>query len=155
MSLKRFIKNVAKAISNLFKGLTKVAKKAVDLAVKVVNEIKNFDAENPQAINFITALIPGDVDDKIVAAVRAKLPKIMISLKLVDETLKLSDTEIIIAGIKELQKLKGIQRNITLNSLAILIADVAADGRITWDELSMLVKWYYDNVANKDVDTTI
>lgn len=155
MSFKTFISGIAQAVSKLFKNLTKVAKKSVDIAIKVVDEIKQFDAEHPEAVNLLTALIPGDADNRIAENIRAKLPEIMLKLKLVDETLELPDAQILIAGIKALQSMEGIYKNATLNSLAILITDAAADGKVTWDELALLPKWYYDNVAVEDVDTTI
>lgn len=155
MSLKSWFKEVGQVISRIFRMLTKASKKAVDVAIRVVDEIKSFDTAHPEAANLIAALIPGDVDDKIVAKIRAKLPEIMTKLRLADATLQLSDLEIILAGIKALQSLEGVYRKTALNSLAILITDVIADGKITWDELAMLPKWYYDNVADDDVDTDL
>lgn len=152
---KEFIKKVAQSISRVFKSLTTVAKKSVSLAVKIVDKIKEFDTNNPGVADFLTGLTKTKADDRALAAVRAKLPEIFIKLRLVDTTLGLPDHEIIIAGIKELQKLEGIERNMMLNNLAIWITDAAADGEITWDELAMLPKWYYDNLKEDDVDTDI
>lgn len=155
MSLKSFLNKIGHFFSNLFKSLTKVAKKAVEVGVDVTNAIKQFDTEHPEAANLLTALIPGTLDDKIRDRVRAALPDIMVRLRLADATLDGKADEVLIAGIKAIQSLTGSERNTFLNSLSVLIAEVAADGEVDLDDLLYLQQWFYKNQKEDEVDTTV
>lgn len=156
MSLKSFFKKIGDFFSNLFKGLAPQLKKAVDIGVRITDEIKKFDTEHPGVVNIINQLIPGDTDDKIAADIREKLPEIMIELKLVDATLGLTDpNEIVAAGVKVVQQLSGDYRSSFLNSLSIILTRVASDGKIDWDDAIFLGKWYYDHRDNPEVDTQV
>lgn len=155
MSLKSFLHKIGQFFSNLFKSLTGIAKKAVAIGVEVTNAIKEFDALHPEAANLLTALIPGHVDDDIKNKIRAELPLIMVKLKLVDSALDKTDVEILLAGIQAIQDLTGSQRSVFLNSLSVLIAEVAADGEVDLDDLLYLQKWYYENAPKEDIDTNV
>lgn len=156
MSLKNVLKDVGQWISRLFKKLLPAVKRAVDTAVKVTSAIKDFDTTNSGVVDIITKIIPGDTDDKVVAKVREKLPEVMLQLKLIDTTLNLTDPqEIVAAGIKTIQQMSGDYRSATLNSISIVLSMVAADGKLDWNDAVYLVKWYYDNVDNEDVDTSL
>lgn len=47
----------------------------LEIAIKLTNKVK--DALNSKAIDFITSLIPGDLDNKIAEILKAKLPIII------------------------------------------------------------------------------
>lgn len=156
MSIKSFLQSIAHFISRIWKDMTPIAKKSVAIAVSVVDAIKKFETDNPNIINFITSTIPGDVDEKIVAAIRAELPKAVVELKLIDATLGLTDpNEIVVAATKVIQQMSGDYKSATLNSLAIILTRVAADGKIDWADAVYLGKWFYDHKDNEEVDTTI
>lgn len=155
MSLKSFLHKIGQFFSNLFKSLTKVAKKAVEVGVDVTNAIKQFDTEHPEAANLLTSLIPGTLDDAIKDKIRGALPEIMVKLRLADATLDGKADEILIAGIKAVQSLTGSERSTFLNSLSVLIAEVAADGEVDLDDLLYLQQWFYKNQKNDEIDTTV
>lgn len=156
MSLKSILHGIGNFFSRMFKKLAPIAKKAVDIGVRVTDEIKKFDTEHPDVINTITKLIPGDIDDNIAGKIREKLPEVMLELKLVDATLGLTDPqEIVAAGIKVIQQMAGDYRSATLNSLSIILTRIAADGKIDWADAVYLGKWYYDHKDNDKVDTTV
>lgn len=59
----------------------------LEILVTVTNKVK--DALNSGAVDFLTSVIPTDIDDKLVALIRGKLPKIVateILLKSFDDT---------------------------------------------------------------------
>ena len=145
MSLKSFFKKITSFFSKLFHSLLPELKEAVKFGVVLVNKIKEFDAAHPEVADVLTAIIPGDWDDKLKERVRAELPKILVELKLVDSTLGLSDNEIVLAGIKALTELSARAKAPFLNSLSQLIAQVAADGKLDWDDVVYLEKWVYDH----------
>lgn len=144
--MKKLINSIWSFVCNLFSKLSPLAKKAIDVAVTVTDAMKNFDTKSPQVADIITALIPGNVDDNIKNILRANLPKIVVELKLVQAVEGLTDpNEIMLAAVKELQQLSGDYRSAFLNSLSQIIASVAADGKLNWDDLAYVIKWYFDN----------
>lgn len=155
MSLASILRDIGNWISKKWKSLTPIAKKAIGIAVDVTTAIKLFDTASPQIADIITRLIPGDKDDKAVALIRAKLPLVMLELKLVDETLGLTDPEeIVLAGIKVIQQMQGDYKWGTLNNLSIILARIAADGKLDWNDAVYLAKYFYDNDPNPDNDTS-
>jgi len=62
-------------VAKLFTKIPDEVKEKVSLAVKIVNSIKVF-IESPTA-DLITAIIPGDTDDKIKVWLRIFLPKLL------------------------------------------------------------------------------
>lgn len=154
--MKKILKSIWNWLSNLFRKLSPELRKAVDVAVEIGNNIKNWDAQNHEFIDVITKLIPGGVDDAIVARIREKLPEIVTELNLVQATAGLTDPdEIVAAAIKTIQQMAGDYRSATLNSLAIIISRVAADGKLDWNDATYLLKWYYDHKHNTEVDTDL
>ena len=154
--MKKFFAMIGHFFSNLFKGLAPELKKAVSIGVAITDAIKNFDLAHPEVADIITKLIPGDIDDKIAAAIRAKLPELVTELKLVDATLNLTNpNEIVAAAVKVLQQMSGDYKSATLNSLSIIISRIAADGKLDWNDAVYLGKWLYDHKDNAEVDTTL
>lgn len=156
MGLGKIIKSIVNFFANLFRKLAPELRKAVDVAVEITNNVKNWDVENHEFVDVITKLIPGNVDDAVVARIREYLPKIVTELQLVQATAGLTDPdEIVAAAIKTIQQMSGDYRSATLNSLAIIISRVAADGKLDWNDATYLLKWYYDHKHNEDVDTDL
>jgi len=50
-----------------------------------------------------------------------------------------------------LQGLDGDIQSAFLHNLSILVAQVAADGQLTWSDGVYLLEWYYQNVAKAAV----
>ena len=150
--MKKIINSIFTWVKHLFKGLTPALKKAVHIGVVITDSIKNFDTTNPLAADILTTIIPGNLDDQIKDKLRANLPKIVIQLKLIDATLGLTDpNEIIVAASNTLKQITSdwaIKEGF-LNNLSIVIAQVASDGKLSWDDAAYLLKWYYDNDYQK------
>lgn len=146
MSIKSFISKTFSNIAKLFNGLQDELKSAVHIGAVVTEAIKTFDVNNPVAADVLTALIPGDLDDKVKQLLRKHLPGIAIELRLVDATCKLSDpNEIMLSAVKVIQQLEGDYSNAFLHNLSIIVAQVAADGKLDWKDAVYLLQWYYDN----------
>lgn len=156
MSFKSFLRKIGDFFSGLFKSLGPIAKKGLDIGVRITDEIKKFDEEHPGAVDIITKLIPGDVDDRIAAKIREKLPEVMVQLRLVDATLGLTDpNEIVTAGIAVIKQLGGDYKVTFLNDLAIHLTRIASDGKVDIDDALYLAKWYYENKDVPEVDTQV
>ena len=144
MSVKTFIAKIWTAVKSLFDGIPAEMKTAIHIGVAVTENIKNF-VDSPAA-DVLTAIIPGDIDDDIKDWLRAKLPTVLTELKLADSCSGLSDpTEITDCAIKVLQGLDGDVKSASLHSLSIFIAQVAANGQLTWSDGVTILEWYYQN----------
>jgi len=144
MSLKTFLTKIWAEVKGLFDGIPAELKIAIHIGVLVTEAVKAF-VDSPVA-DVLTTLIPGDVDDEIKDLLRAKLPEILTELKLADSCSGLTDpAQITACAIKVLQGLDGDVSSAFLHSLAILVAQVAAKGQLTWSDGVYILEWYYQN----------
>ena len=145
MSLKTLLNKIWAGIESLFDRFSPELQAAIHIGVVVTENIKNF-VDSPTA-DVLTAIIPGDIDDDIKTWLRAKLPEILTELKLADSCGSLTDPQQITAcALKVLQGLIGDIKSSFLHSLSILVAQVAADGKLTWADGVTILEWYYQNV---------
>lgn len=147
MSVKKFIKKILRVIAGFFQKLPKHSKKVLHAVVEVTEAIKEFDTKNPHIADFITAIIPGGVDDLIKDRIRKALPDIMIKLRLVDESLGLTDPAAIVKkGAELLQSMNpnSDERKAFLRDIATLLARAAEDWKIDWQDAVYSVQWYKD-----------
>lgn len=144
MSLKSFLSKIWIDIQSLFNSFPADLKTAVHIGVVVTEAIKNF-IDSPTADVF-TAIIPGSIDDEIKDWLRCKLPEILTELKLADNCSPLlTPQQITVCSIKILQGLDGDLKSAFLHNLSIMIAQVAADGKLTWSDGVMIIEWYYQH----------
>ncbi|MBS1532896.1 MAG: hypothetical protein JSU01_21510 [Bacteroidetes bacterium] len=144
MSLQSFLAKIWAEIKSLFQGIPAELKTAIHIGVVVTENIKNF-VDSPAA-DVLTAIIPGDIDDEIKNWLRAKLPAILTELKLADSCASLTDPAAIMAcAVKVLQGLDADVQSPFFHSLSVLVAQVAADGKLTWSDGVYLLQWYYDH----------
>lgn len=137
-------------VKQLFGGLPKELKVAIHIGVSVVEAMKTV-IDSPIA-DVITAIIPGDIDDKIKEWLRAKIPNILVDMKLADSCGDLTDTnEITACGVKVLQGLDGDVKSAFLHNLSIMVAQAASDGKLTWSDGIYLLQWYYENKDHPEV----
>ncbi|MFB9843005.1 hypothetical protein [Mucilaginibacter ginsenosidivorans] len=142
MSLKSFLSKIWAEAKRLFEGIPPELKTAIKIGVVVTENIKKF-TDSPAA-DVLTAIIPGDIDDKIKDLLRAKLPAILAELKLADSCAGLTDPAAITScAVKVLQGIGGDTQSAFLHNLAILVAEVAADGKLSWSDGVYLLEWYY------------
>lgn len=144
MSLKTILAKIWATIKSLFDGMPANLKTAIHIGVAVTENVKKF-VDSPAA-DVLTAIIPGDIDDQIKALLRSKLPAILTELKLADNCAGLTDPSAITAcAINVLQGLDGDIKSAFLHNLSILVAQVAADGELTWSDGVYLLEWYYQH----------
>jgi hypothetical protein len=142
MSLQSFLTKIWNQIKALFEGIPAELKTAIHIGVTVAENVKSL-VDSPVA-DILTAIIPGDIDDEIKTWLRAKLPEILTELKLADSCGQLTDpAEITKCAVQVLQGLDGDIKSAFLHNLSILVAEVAADGKLTWSDGVYLLEWYY------------
>lgn len=144
MSLKSFFMKIWETIEDFFQGLLPELKDAIRIGVTVVQNIKKvMDTPVPDVL---TAIIPGDVDDKIKERIREYLPKVLVELRLANECSDLTDpNEIVTCALKTLSQIGDDYQSAFLHDLSVLIAQIAADGKLTWSDGVYLAQWYYSH----------
>lgn len=144
MSLKSFLSKIWAEVKSLFDGIPAELKTAISIGVVITEGIKTF-VDSPVA-DVLTAIIPGTLDDDLKTLLRAKLPEILTELKLADNCSGLTDpSQITACAVKVLQGLDGDIKSAFLHSLSILVAQVAADGKLTWSDGVYILQWYYQH----------
>jgi len=144
MSLQSFLSKIWNQIKALFDGIPAEMKTAIHIGVEVTENVKTF-VDSPVA-DILTAIIPGDIDDEVKNLLRAKLPAILTELKLADSCGQLTDpAEITKCAVQVLQSLNGDVKSAFLHNLSILVAQVAADGKLTWSDGVYILEWYYEH----------
>jgi hypothetical protein len=144
MSLKSFLTQIWNTFKSLFNSFPAKLKTAVHIGITITENIKTI-IDSPIA-DILTAIIPGEVDDKIKQILRKGIPIILVNLKPTDECSKLTDPEEITnCAIKALQNLDGDIKNAFLHNLSVLITKLAADEKLTWSDAVCIVEWYYQH----------
>jgi len=144
MSLKSFLAKIWALIKSLFDDMPAKLKTAIHIGVVVTENIKKF-TDSPGA-DILTAIIPGDIDDEIKLLLRQKLPVVLAELKLADNCGNITDPEAILScAVKVLQDLDGDVKSAFLHNLSIMMAQAAADGKLTWSDGVYLLQWYYQH----------
>lgn len=158
MSLKTLLQKIGAGIKKLFKGLGKEAKEAIHIGVVVVDKIKA--AIDSPVADVLTAIIPGDIDDKIKDKLREFLPKILANMRLADSCGQLTDplaiTQCAIQTLKSIGDdfiAEGARKNF-YDSIAVLVAQVVADGKLDWNDGKYILKWYYDHIYKAEAENS-
>ncbi len=132
-------------IKKLFRNLKALVVKFVTPSVVIVENIKR--AVDSPLTPIITAIIPGTWDDKIVAAAKVHLPRILQILKISDECLKLTKFEdIVLCAINKLKEYTPEARAANYHSIAALLSVALSDGKITWREAIHLAEETYQEI---------
>ena len=144
MSIKSFLTQIWNTIRSLFNSFPLSLKTAVHIGVTITENIKQF-VDSPLA-DILTAIIPGNIDDKLKEKLRNGIPTILISLKLADECdHSTGPQEITKCAVKLLQNLEGEIKSVFLHNLSVLISQLAADGKLSWSDGVCIVEWYYQH----------
>lgn len=154
MSLGTFLSGLWNAVKNLFHSLPEYAKEGVAIGNKVVDNIKNFEGE----LTLLTDVIPGDIDDKVVAAIEKCLPIIVTDLQLATDLKGETDpVKIVNAAMSILKSLGGktvqydfydslaVQIGMTATSVLSNGAEIWKDGKALWNDIKSVMKWFHDH----------
>lgn len=144
MSLKSFLTKIWNQIKALFEGIPSELKTAIHIGIEVTENLKTI-VDSPAA-DILTAIIPGNIDDEVKSWLRAKLPTILTELKLADSCGQLTGpAEITKCAVQVLQGLDGDVKSAFLHNLSIFVAQVAADGKLSWSDGVYILEWYYQH----------
>lgn len=138
----KFLAKLWQGIKNLFNKMIAIQKKAVHVGVSVLENIKKVsDTSIP---DILTALIPGDLDDNLVAKLREKLPVWLIQLRIYDQCAEQNDQNAYLACIiKAINESDKDRKKVVYTGLAGLIVELTADGKLDWTDSVVLAQYVY------------
>lgn len=153
MSLQSFLAQIWAGIKSLFEKLPGELQMAAQIAVTVTQSIKTI-TDLPGA-GVITALIPGDIDDKIKNWLNQSLPDLLTGLRLVEVVSRSKDPdEITASAIKVIQSMDKNIQSAFLHDLGILIAQEVAKAQnsmLSWSDGIYIIEWYYQHKLKNSV----
>ena len=143
----KFIGALFSKVVNWFRVATikgrEFLKKEIPVAIAAVEVVKQF-VESP-ATPLLTKLIPGNVDDKVAGLLETYLPKVLLSLHLLEDTAKLESNDAIIqAVINRLRDIPKADRKAKYLELASKLSEYLTDSKLTWAEVVALVQTAYE-----------
>lgn len=143
MSLGTFLAKIWQSIARLFAKLPSATKAAVEVGYVAVNTIKEItDLDSGNLIGSIFGQFGAAVEQKI----RAGLPNVLIQLQLVKDAADLNDPDAIVKmALETIQKIAPQFQAAFYHDLSIYIAQLAADGNLSWEDGVHILQWYHDH----------
>lgn len=128
-------------------------RKVIPFVIEVVNNVKDWDSQNPQFADLLTALIPGTWDDKLKEKMRAALKIALEQAAIFTTCLDMEDEDAKIACI-----ITQLQSITNADTRALKWAEIAAyatkyiadDEKLDINEIAALVKMVYENTHIED-----
>lgn len=121
--------------------------KEIPVAIRVVQALKR--VIDSQAMDIVTAIIPGKFDDVAVIAARSILPVVLLKLGIVKNIASgATNDDVIQAAALEMRKLKLIDNSRygkTLLDIASEISHALIDGKISLSELATIIHGFYES----------
>lgn len=143
----KFIAALFSKVAGWFTKTTKKGKaflkKEIPVAIGVVEMVKRF-VDSP-ATPLLTKLIPGNVDDALAENLKVWLPKVLLSLHLVQDTANLdTNNDIIQAVIARLSQIPAVDRKGKYLEIAAKLSEYMTDGKLSWAEIIVLIQGAFE-----------
>ena len=136
----KFLTKLWERIKALYLSLKPETKRAIAISIEVTTRLNNF--VNSTEADILTALIPGNADDRIKENLRIILPEVLKELRLADSSMQSSDT-IIRHAISKIDQLSGDAKSGFLHLIAVMIARKL--NNISWSDAVATVEYKYVN----------
>ncbi len=154
--MKKLLQKIWGGIRKIFNRIKHETKELVPVAVKIVQGVKNV-MDSPVddiLLSIITAAIPGDGDDKLVAKIKGVVetwvPKLLLELRLVEGIANISDpNEQLKAILAQLKLSSNETKNVIYHGLASLVLEKLSDGELSWSDSVAISEYYYRNIGKK------
>lgn len=143
----KFILKIKNFITNLFKTVEEQAKVIIPIGIKVVNSIKTFVDSN--AADVLTAIIPGDLDDKTKLILRAILPKILKEMEQWQDIISLPENEQLKAIITTINSYPKVKRDAIKLSIASQINSALMNGKLSQSDSVIATQYVYSYETDK------
>jgi len=134
--------NFLRLIVRLFRSLTEKTKELAPEIIKVVSNIKNF-VDSPEC-DFLTAVIPGTLDDSIQAILKKYLPVLLTVLNTSKDIANIEDeNERLKAIVKEFQLSSDDAKDILYHGIAGKLIEVVTGN--PWGKSAIVAEVAYKN----------
>lgn len=127
-----FLRNIWTWIEKVFHNLPAEYRKLVPIAYDVVNNI--LKVVDSQALDLLTQLIPGDLDNVIVDKLRKLIPEVLLSLN-IGNTLP--------EAVDYIKGLTGNERSLFLSGLNSLFTSLLSDGNFSLTDAAAVQAWFH------------
>ena len=146
---KTFFGKVFGWIGDLFHKLPDVTKAAVNIGYTAVNAMKAVtDFDQADLLGSIFGPFGKAIEDKA----RTAVPNILVQLQLVKQTADTNDpNQIVSIALQTIQKLDPDFQAAFWHDLSVYIAQVAADGNLSWSDGVMILQWYHDHKKQENI----
>lgn len=144
MSLNTIISDALDAAKRFIKWILPSSKHLLDVALVVVNAIKNFDEKNPSFMDTVVNMIPGTVDDHVLAKIREELPLILVKLKWADGEANKTPDEIIADAAAFIKTLPSAEQGVALQAIWQLLSNKLTDDGVAINEIKKIGQVYYE-----------
>lgn len=148
MSLGKFLKRIWQGVKSFFNALPEKVKALLPTVTNIVNALKEID--DSTILDLATAIIPGDLDDKLRAKFHEWIPKIMLQLEMTEAIANLATPEEQVAAIIKL--IKGSHPNkqkVFWTGLASLLMEkITDDDRFSFADAAAVSQYIYKYKLN-------
>jgi len=146
----KWLTNLKAWLQKTFKLIRKDAKIVIPVAIKVVDKIKTF-VGSPYA-DFLTSVIPGELDDQIKLTLRTVLPKILLGLRKWESIVSISDENIQLRLIAtELNLLSKSERDNIKTQIAAELAQALSPGLEIYDaKIAVLAAYHHPELLGDE-----
>ncbi len=142
------MKKIINWIMAIFNRTRVYVLKYVQPSVALVENLKT--AMDSSLVDLLTAVIPGNLDDVIVAKMRQYLPIILQDLKIAEKCASLTDpNEILKCALEALKTYDTKSQYVYLAGIAQKLTDALADGKLSWSEIVSMVEYTYQQNFKK------
>ncbi|MDB5032246.1 hypothetical protein [Mucilaginibacter sp.] len=145
MSLKTVVQSISSWATNFISKILPDSKKLIDIASYIVNGFKTIDAAHPEILNTLVALIPGTVDDLILADVRAALPKVLVDLKIVQDEVNKTPDQIVADGVAIVNS--SPVKSVLLGSIWTALSNELTKDGVSITDLQKLQQTFYEEIG--------
>lgn len=153
MNISNIIDSVGTWVKNFINKILPSSKKFLELASTIVNFIKTTDANNPELLDALVAIIPGTWDDYLLQKLRAHLPTIVTKMKLVTDEADKTPDAIFADAVKLIQSMEKEYAATTLGALWIHISNVLTDNGVSLKDLQKIQQAWYDEIGKDSIPT--
>jgi len=148
MNLISIIEDGLDAAKRFIKWLLPSSKHLLDVSLAIVNGIKNYDDKNPEVADFITKIIPGNIDDLIVAKARQYLPAVIIRWRWADNEAGKTPDQIVADGAAYIKTLPVAEQAIQLQGLWQGLSNELTQDGVSITDLQRIGQVYYDSTKS-------
>ena len=147
MSIKGFISNIFDLFKQWFDVAESFVKDNIHTAVVVTENVKKF-LDNPVG-DFLVEVIDEKIPGHLAEKVKEVLPKLLLSLNIIDHCKDLSQEVTLKCVSEQLAVSSDTIKDVFYHSLAVTLSESLSDGKISFGDAVALVEWYYRNKVKK------